>query len=97
MPAWPTTRSGTDGGSGPTVPAIEAVGVVAEGALVVAAAGRELVGLGGLGDAERVADHREDVGVLHEQRARAELVERVAEGPQPVAVAVGDGADRAEA
>ncbi len=49
-----------------------------------------------VGHTERVADHPEDVGVLQEQRAPAEAVERVSEGVDLVAVAVGDRADRAE-
>ena len=77
-----TMCSGIDGGAAPTVPAIEADRVAGDGALHVPAGRGELVGdRAEVRDAERVLDHREDVGVLQEQRAPAEPVERVPEGP----------------
>ena len=89
--------SGIVGGVAPTVPGYRRHRVRADHALDVAAGGGELVGAGAdLGNRERVRDHPEHVGVLEDQRAPAERVERVPEGPDARAVAVGDGADGAE-
>ena len=69
--------------------------VVRERAERVAGRG-ELVG-GRAGEVERVADDREDIGVLQQQRAPAGGLERMAEAVDDVAVAIGDRADRADA
>jgi hypothetical protein len=51
-----------------------------------------LVGFEGVGERERVVDHAVDIGVLEQQRARPDAVDRVPEAPDPVAVRVRDGA-----
>ncbi len=72
--------------------------VVRHRALHVAVRGGELVGdRAEVLHAERVLDDRVDVGVLEEQRAPAEALEGVPERPDVVAVAIGHGADRAQA
>ena len=77
----------------PTLPAIASALSLVTAPCTLPSAERELVrDRAEVLDAERVLDDRVDVGVLQEQRALAEPLEGMAERPQVLAVAVGDGA-----